>query len=139
MFKRIPTYLLVAALAVAACAIMFGPGAYMHAVTASASPVDMAANAMMASAALGVPMRAKFVIASVDRAVGHDGGVTAERVRFNAVCPPSFDKDGLSEDSTFARFSPQASCEIYINNPALHGKYAPGQKFYVDFTPAPAT
>jgi len=133
MFKRIPTYLLVAALAVAACAIIFGPGAYMHAVTASASPADMAANA------LGVPMRAKFVIASVDRAVGHDGSVTAERVRFNAVCPPSFDKDGLSEDSTFSKFSPQASCEIYINNPALHGHYAPGQKFYVDFTPAPAT
>ena len=100
---------------------------------------DLTANVLMASAAVAVPMRAKFVVASVDRAVGHDGGVSAERVKFNAVCPPSFDKDGLHEDSTFSRYTPQASCEIYINNPALHGKYAPGQKFYVDFTPAPAT
>lgn len=86
---------------------------------------------------MSTPMRAKFYVVSVDRAVGHDGGVSAERVKFAAVCPPSFDKDGLHEDSTFSRYSPQASCEILINNPALHGKYAPGQKFYVDFTPVP--
>lgn len=81
------------------------------------------------------PMRAKFVVNSVDRVVGANGNIAGERVRFNAVCPPSFDKDGLHEDSTFSKYSPSASCEIYINNEALHGKYAPGQKFYVDFTP----
>jgi len=86
---------------------------------------------------MSTPMRAKFVVNNVDRVVGADGTVTAERVKFNAVCPPAFDKDGLSEDSTFSKYSPSASCDIYINNPALHGKYAPGQKFYVDFTPAP--
>jgi hypothetical protein len=84
---------------------------------------------------MSTPMRAKFYVQSVDRCVGADGAVTGERVKFGAVCPPSFDKDGLHEDSTFSKYSPSASCEIYINNPALHGKYAPGQKFYVDFTP----
>jgi hypothetical protein len=81
------------------------------------------------------PMRARFNVISVDRVVGHDGVVSAERVKFGPVCPPSFDKDGLHEDSTFSRYTPQASCELYINNPALHGTYVPGQKFYVDFTP----
>lgn len=84
------------------------------------------------------PMRAKFYVSAVDRVVGAAGEVTAERVKFAAVCPPSFDKDGLHEDSTFSKYSPMANCEIYINNPALHGKYVPGQKFYVDFTPAAA-
>ncbi|QOR55201.1 MAG: hypothetical protein SHS37scaffold296_18 [Burkholderiales phage 68_11] len=87
---------------------------------------------------MSTPMRAKFVVSNVERVVGADGSVSAERVKFNAVCPPSFDKDGLHEDSTFSKYSPVANCEIYINNQALHGKYAPGQKFYVDFTPAAA-
>jgi hypothetical protein len=82
------------------------------------------------------PMRAKFVISSVERVIGGDGKVSGERVKFNAVCPPKFDAEGLHEDSTFSKYSPSANCEIYINNPALHNKYAPGQKFYVDFTPA---
>lgn len=83
------------------------------------------------------PMRAKFVVASVERIVGRDSNVSAERVKFSAVAKSSsYPEDGTDEDNTFAKWSPQASCEIYINNPALHGKYAPGQKFYVDFTPA---
>ena len=75
-------------------------------------------------------MRAKLQIASVTR---HGG---SESLKFHAVCPPSFDKDGLHEDSTFSKYSPSASLEISITNPALHGKFNPGDKFYVDFTPA---
>jgi hypothetical protein len=139
MFKRFGSLVLMAALALGAtAAAAAAPDVSLHVISAAA-PGDFVDVALMASSVLGAPMRAKFVVASVDRAVGHEGNVSAERVKFNAVCPPSFDKDGLHEDSTFSRYSPQASCEIYINNPALHGKYAPGQKFYVDFTPAPAT
>jgi len=77
------------------------------------------------------PMRAKFVIQSVE-IFG-----SSEKVKFSAVSRPSgYPADGTDEDNTFATFSPQAHCEIHITNPALRGKFEPGQKFYVDFTPA---
>lgn len=79
---------------------------------------------------MSTPMRAKLQIASVTR---HPG---SEQLKFNAVCPPAFDKDGLHEDSTFSKFSPCATLEISITNPALIGKFSPGDRFYVDFTPA---
>ncbi len=75
-------------------------------------------------------MRAKFQISSVERLTG------AEVVKFHAVCSNSYPADGSDEDNTYAKFSPSASCQITIANPALHGKFEPGQKFYVDFTPA---
>ena len=76
-------------------------------------------------------MRAKFVIASVEKHVG------GERLKFSAVAKSgAYPTDGSDEDNTFAKFSPSASCEIYIANPALLGAFEPGQKFYVDFTPA---
>lgn len=56
-------------------------------------------------------------------------------VKFHAVCKSgSYPEDGSDEDNTFAHFSPSASLEIQICNPALHGKLRPGQQFYVDFT-----
>jgi hypothetical protein len=42
--------------------------------------------------------------------------------------------EGLDEDNTFARFTPSAELVISIQNPALLGKFALGDKFYVDFT-----
>jgi hypothetical protein len=76
-------------------------------------------------------MRAKFQIASVERFA------TSEKIKFHAVAKSTaYPEDGSDEDNTFAKFSPQASCEITIANPALLGKFEPGQKFYVDFTPA---
>lgn len=82
---------------------------------------------------MSTPMRAKFIVASVEKFSG------GEKVKFNAVSKPNgYPEDGSDEDNTYARFSPSASCEIYIANPALLGKYEPGQKFYVDFTPAEA-
>lgn len=83
---------------------------------------------------MSTPMRAKFVVSSVTK---HEGG--NETVAFNAVAKSSaYPEDGSDEDNTFAKWSPSASCSIYIANPALHGKYAAGQKFYVDFTPVEA-
>lgn len=79
---------------------------------------------------MSTAMRAKLQVVSVTR-FG-----TSEQLKMSAVCPPSFDKDGLHEDSTFSKYSPQASLEISITNPALLGKFNPGEKFYVDFTPA---
>lgn len=76
-------------------------------------------------------MRAKLVLQSVEQSVG------GERLKFNAVGKSgSYGEDGLDEDNTFAKFSPSASMEIYVANPALHGKFQPGEKYYVDFTKA---
>jgi hypothetical protein len=75
-------------------------------------------------------MRAKFVVQSV--AVLE----TCEIVSFAAVSKSTaYPADGSDDDNTFARWSPAANCSITITNPALHGVYKAGQKFYVDFTP----
>lgn len=79
---------------------------------------------------MSTTMRAKLQIATITRNTG------SEQLKFHAVCPPSFDKDGLHEDSTFSKFSPSADLNITITNPALLGKFNPGDKFYVDFTQA---
>lgn len=76
-------------------------------------------------------MRAKFQVVGVERFE------QSERVKFAAVSKSTpYPADGSDEDNTFAKFSPQAECSITIANPALFGKLNPGEKFYVDFTPA---
>ena len=83
-------------------------------------------------------MRAKFQISNVTPAVPSPGSAGIEVVNFHAVAKSeAYPADGSDEDNTFAKWSPSASCEIHIANPALHGVYKPGQKFYVDFTPVP--
>lgn len=62
---------------------------------------------------------------------------TMETLQMHAVCAPKYDDTGLDEDNTFAKFSPGAQLNINIANPALWGKFAVGDRFYVDFTPAP--
>lgn len=63
---------------------------------------------------------------------------TQETVKFHGVAASSYPEDGSDENNTFAKFSPHAIAEITIANPALLGKFAVGDAFYVDFTPAPA-
>ena len=76
-------------------------------------------------------MRAKFQVSKVERFA------SCENVHFVAVAKPTaYPADGSDEDNTYAKFSPSAKCEISIANPALFGKLNPGEKFYVDFTPA---
>jgi hypothetical protein len=76
-------------------------------------------------------MRAKLQVASVTPCG------EGETVRFHAVAKSTaYPADGSDEDNTFARFSPSASLEINIQNPALVGKHKVGEKYYVDFTPA---
>lgn len=76
-------------------------------------------------------MRAKFQVTKVERFP------SAENVHFVAIPKPgAYPADGSDEDNTYAKFSPAAKCEITIANPALFGKLNPGEKFYVDFTPA---
>ena len=74
-------------------------------------------------------MRAKVEIGSILQMVG------AEQVKFAAVGKSSpYDKGGVDENNTYACYTPMANFDIMITNPALLGKFKPGQKYYVDFT-----
>jgi hypothetical protein len=59
-----------------------------------------------------------------------------ERIDMIAVGNCPYPPDGSDEDNTYAHYSPQANFSITIANPALIGKFAYGDKFYVDFTKA---
>jgi hypothetical protein len=74
-------------------------------------------------------MRAKLKVESVTKTEGN------EILKMRAVCKlGGYPNDGTDEDNTFALWTPGATLEMFITNPALYGKIKPGQKFYVDFT-----
>ena len=75
-------------------------------------------------------MRAKLKIETITQSIYGD------QIKMVAVCPDKFTDGGLSEDNTFAKFTPSATLDITVQNPALVGAFKPGQTFYVDFTSA---
>lgn len=77
-----------------------------------------------------VTMRAKLVVETVTLHAGGNSSLKMRAVSRNDAYPA----DGSDENNTYAKFSPSATFEIYISNPALEGKFVPGQQFYVDFT-----
>lgn len=82
-------------------------------------------------------MRAKLRVGSVLPFADGEGKIVQERVTFHGVAKSgAYPEDGTDEDNTFAKFSPSALFDIVIANPALIGKYTPGDTFYVDFTSA---
>ncbi len=79
-------------------------------------------------------MRAKMQVGDVTIR-----GDCLETIKMAAVTgTAAFGPNGESEDNTFARWTPAGSLELTITNPDLIGTFRPGQKFYLDFTPAPA-
>lgn len=76
-------------------------------------------------------MRAKMQISQINKYL------TAEQLQFHGVAAKSYPADGSDEDNTFAKWSPSVELKITITNPALIGQFKVGEKFYVDFTPAP--
>lgn len=79
---------------------------------------------------MSVQMRAKMQVQRIER---WDGG---DKVSMTAVAAKSYPEDGTDEDNTYARWSPAGELSLTIANPSLIGKIEPGQKFYLDFTPA---
>lgn len=75
-------------------------------------------------------MRAKMYITSIEQFLAQ------ETLKLSAVAAKSYPADGSDEDNTYAKFSPSASLSLTIANPALIGKFKPGEHYYVDFTPA---
>ncbi|WP_288142846.1 hypothetical protein [Mesorhizobium sp.] len=76
-------------------------------------------------------MRAKMQITHIEKFEGSPN----ERLHFTAVSKISgYPADGSDEDNSYAKFSPQGNLTLTIANPALHGKFAEGEKYYLDFT-----
>jgi hypothetical protein len=60
-----------------------------------------------------------------------------DKIELSCVCGNQpYGPNGESEDNTFARYTPDGGMKLSITNPALRGFFKPGQKFYVDMTPA---
>lgn len=87
---------------------------------------------------MSTAMRAKMVVTGVqEHNHGTDGAKSQETLTFTAVGPSTaYPADGHDDDNTYARWSPSANLTLAVLNPALFGKFKPGQKFYVDFTEA---
>lgn len=77
-------------------------------------------------------MRAKFRIGHIEK-----HSEQCETLHMNAVAKSNgYPADGSDEDNTYAKFSPSGRLEIQIANPALIGKFAVGEVYYLDFTKA---
>lgn len=78
-------------------------------------------------------MRAKFQVINVTPS---PEGVNPpyEKLEFMPVSHKPFDPDGVSEDNSFARWTPSGSLSMQVNNPALHGQFKIGDQYYLDFT-----
>lgn len=89
-------------------------------------------------------MRAKMQVGMVQEYYGYTepgsgkpSEKSCETLHMHAVCKPTYADSEFDEDNTYARMSPGANLVITIANPELWGKFKHGDKFYVDFTPAP--
>jgi len=81
-------------------------------------------------------MRAKFRVDDVSTTRDRDGNIYAEVLTFKAVFKSEYPDDGSDENNTYALWTPIAKLEMFVQNPALLGKFSVGQEFYVDFTSA---
>lgn len=84
-------------------------------------------------------MRAKVRLNHIG-AWGAEGskGPTQETLTFNPVARnEAYPEDGSDEDNTYAKFSPSGEFRLTVANPALIGKFAVGETYYVDFIPVP--
>jgi hypothetical protein len=129
-----------AAPAIAAMAASVDPGAAasagmamaMAAAGVTAAP-EQAEDA--AEARAPVPMLAKVRVGSV-APFQHEGATVQERLVFHGVAKSGgYPDDGSDEDNTFARFSPSLLVDLQLANPALFGKFQPGDTFYLRFEP----
>lgn len=77
-------------------------------------------------------MVAKFQVTAVETWDGNAG----QNVTMMAVTEKPFDKDGNSDDNSFARWTPSGELKMSITNPNLVGALKQGQKYYLNFTEA---
>lgn len=78
---------------------------------------------------MSATMRAKLKITTVKSTESGDE-LTMQAVGKH----DGYDEEGRDENNTYSQFTPCADLTMFVNNPALEGKFKPGQQFYVDFT-----
>ncbi len=79
-------------------------------------------------------IKAKMKIVSVKRMGSH------EILKMGAVgLDGKYPADGTDENNTFAIFTPSATLEMCITNPALLGTFTSGDEFSLDFTKVDST
>ena len=76
-------------------------------------------------------MRAKMRINHIDTRFENQ-----ETLYLNAVSASRYPEDGSDENNTYAKFSPSGMISLTIANPALLGKFAKDEEYYIDFTKA---
>jgi hypothetical protein len=81
-------------------------------------------------------MIAKFKVTSVTEQKNDKQETTSEQIKMMAVTSKPFDKDGNSEDNSFARWTPSGELTMTISNTNLFGQLKTEQPFYLHFTPA---
>lgn len=81
-----------------------------------------------------IAMRAKMKLMHVERSEH------ADILTFKCVPAKSYEgaPGGVHEDNVFSKFSPTGEFKIHCTNPALLGKFQPGDTYYFDATPVPA-
>jgi hypothetical protein len=77
------------------------------------------------------PMRAKMQVQSVTKVLGGWSDI----IEMSAV----YGGTTNDEDNSFAKTTPSGTVKLNIANKELMGVYAPGDTFYVDFTPVVKT
>jgi hypothetical protein len=78
-------------------------------------------------------MRAKVRISHIDRQFAEQYG--QETLYMHPVAKSSgYPEDGSDENNTYAKFSPSGAFQLTIQNPALLGKFAVDEEYYVDFS-----
>lgn len=84
-------------------------------------------------------MRAKVRVVAISPITNVAGKVIQERLMLAGVAKrDGYPTDGSDEDNSFARFTPSASFDMLIANPALVGSFEVGATFYADFIPVDA-
>ncbi|TIT90401.1 MAG: hypothetical protein E5W41_00310 [Mesorhizobium sp.] len=82
-----------------------------------------------------VAMRAKVRVTNI-QSYPTAGPTTHETLTFSFPSKDgAYPDDGSDEDQQFAKFSPVGALSLTIANPALLGKFAIGDTFYLDFVP----
>lgn len=74
-------------------------------------------------------LRCKMRVIEVVHSIDSLGQVEQEKVKLCAVT------SGSNENKQWAKWTPGANFEIYINNPAAMNKLSKGHEFYIDFVP----
>lgn len=74
--------------------------------------------------------RLKLVVNTVTRSVNADGGSASEEI---TLSPVYSDKEG-SANKEWSKWTPCGQLKFTVTNPAVHGRFLPGQFYYCDLT-----